>query len=315
MPPKSKQVQGTLSLFFTKVLVNALVWFFCLFSWEAADKLGGGMGRLLLFFGVRKKVVDKNLAFVFSSEATLPDRRKTTRQIKEIRQVCYETLGRAIVNYLRYKLISPEFFKQHCTYESLEILDDALKKGKGVVVLGAHIGGWEMVMTCITALGYPVSLIAKNLPNPYLNDLIIDYRLKKGLKSIQPKNSRDEILKTLAANETVALVFDQSMTHRQGIFVDFFGRPASTVKSTAGIVRDSGAQVIGGVMRRTGPAQYKMMFYPEIPWIKDEDQEKEQLLNTQEFSRFVERAILEEPGQWFWLHNRWKRRPKKDASA
>jgi len=312
---KKKRTFGPVKLLITKILVTGFSWFFSLFSWEKADAIGVRLGRLLLLLGVRKKVVMENLNFVFASKTTPDNRRKTAREIDDICRGCYETFGTAIVSYMRYKLLTPDFFKTHCTYENMEILDDLLKEGKGIVVLGAHIGGWEYVMTCASSIGYNISLIAKTIPNPYLNDLVISYRLKNNLKSIPPKDSRDRVLKALSENELIALVFDQNMPGRRGIFVDVFGKAASTVKSTAGIVRDSKAPVVGGVMRRVGPAKYHMKIYPQISWIKHENWERERFLNTQKWAKFIEEAILEAPEQWFWLHKRWKRRPEDEEET
>jgi Kdo2-lipid IVA lauroyltransferase/acyltransferase len=309
MSKKKKKEPGPASRFLVKAVTWSLGKFFCMFSWETADRLGTGLGRIILQLGIRKKVALENLAFVFDSETTPPDRRKTKDEIDRICKGAYETFGRQIVSYLRYELVSPEFFKEHCTYENVEILDQAMKKGRGVVVLGAHVGGWEMLMTCATAIGYPISLIAKNMPDPYIQKMVVKHRLRNGLKSIQPKNSREQVMETLSKNEIIALVFDQNMTKRLGIFVDMFGKPASTVKSTAGMVRESKAAVVGAVLRRVGVAQYHVKVYPEFLWIKHEDWETERFLNTQRWSRFIEEAILESPEQWFWLHRRWKRRP------
>ncbi len=315
MARKKRKPQGKLGRFFSMLLAWGLIRLFGLFSWETADRIGGGLGRALLFFGVRKRVVMENLTFVFGSEATPPERRKTPEQIRRICVGCYENFGRVIVMYLRFPLLTPEFFKERCTCENLDLVDRALEKGRGIVILGGHLGVWEFVLPYATSLGYRLNMIGKNMPNEYMNNLVIDFRKRSGSKFIPPKDSRDKVLKALAAGEVIALVFDQNMTERQGIFVDFFGKPASTVKSTVGIVRDSGAPVMGGILRRVGPARYHMKVYPEIPWIEHGDRDRERLLNTQSYARFIERAILESPEDWFWLHRRWKRRPQDEKAT
>lgn len=298
----------------TKIVVGIVTWLFRIPSWEISDRIGSLLGRVLCVLGVRKKVVMENLNFVFASESTPPERRKGPKEIRRICRGCYENFGRVIVNYLRWDLINKAYFEKYCTAENQEVLDHVLARGKGAVILGAHLGGWELSMMMGASLGYRVHLIAKTMPNPYIQEMAVRYRRANGVSNIPPKNSRDRVLAVLADNGVVALVFDQNMPGRRGVFVDFFGKAASTVKSTAGIVRDSGAGVIGAHIRRVAPARYKLTFYPEIPWIPHEDPDQERFLNTQRYARFIEESVLERPEDWFWLHRRWKRRPPEESA-
>jgi Kdo2-lipid IVA lauroyltransferase/acyltransferase len=296
-----------------KILIRVILWLFSLPSWESSDRWGARIGRILHLFGVRKKVVMENLNRVFGATDAPPERKKTKEEIARISQACYENFGRVIVLYLRGGLMDEKFFAERWEVEGEEHFLRAMAKGRGVIAVGGHIGVWEFAIMKVGRMGYPAALIAKNVKNELMNRWVVDMRAHNKLATIQPKNSREEIIEVLKKGGFVVSVMDQNMRSRQGIFIDVLGRLASTVKSTPGIARESGAPVISGWARRIGPARYRLTFGPEIPWIADEDHDRERQLNTQNYSRALEKVILEKPEDWFWLHRRWKRRPEGEA--
>ncbi|MCZ7586567.1 MAG: lysophospholipid acyltransferase family protein [Deltaproteobacteria bacterium] len=299
----------------TYAVARTVMFFFSIPSWETADRLGTALGVLAYRLGIRRGVVMENLEFVFASEKTPPDRRKSPEELQRIARATYANFGRVVVNYLRIFKQDDRFWAERTRCKNPEVLREALKRGKGAMVLVAHMGGWEMGTGIAAHQDWPSHIIVKRIANPVLNDLVNKGRRFTGVNPIPAKDSRDAIVAALDRNEVICLVFDQSMTHRQGIYIDFFGRPATAIKSTAGIVRDTGTAILGGANRRIGPGRYELVFYPEIPWVHHEDFEKARLINTQNYSRFIERVILEKPEDWFWLHRRWKIRGGSDEAV
>ncbi len=286
-------------------------------SWEAADRFGFALGRLAFRLGIRRDLVLDNLTRVFAGPNTPPERRRTPEQIREIAIKAYENTFATIVMFARAQRMDAKFFEERWVVDdaALETLRRAHAVGRGVMGIGGHVGIWDVALMKVGRLGYPNAIIGKNIKNPVFDEWTKSSRAEHGEKTIPPKNSRPIVVEELRAGRLVTQAVDQNMTARLGTFVDVMGRAASTVRSTPGIVRETGCAVISGYARRVAPGRYKLFVDPEIPWISHPDVERENLLNAQHYSRVFERVILEKPEDWLWLHRRWKRRPDDEEKT
>lgn len=283
-------------------------------SWETADRFGFALGRLAFRLGIRRELVLDNLTQVFASPNTPPERRRTPEQIRAIAIKAYENAFATFVMFARAQRMDAKFFAERFEADaaSLDVLRRAHAAGRGVIAIGGHVGIWDVALMKVGRLGYPNAIIGKNIKNPVFDEWTKRVRADHGESTIPPKNSRPLIIDELRAGRLVTQAVDQNMTARLGTFVDVMGRAASTVRSTPGIVRETGCVVISGYARRIAPGRYRLIADPEVPWISHPDPERENLLNTQHYSRIFDRVILEKPEDWFWLHRRWKRRPENE---
>lgn len=305
----------SLSNLATRAAIWCLQTTFGWMSWEASDRLGFAIGRLAFRLGVRRKVAIENLTQVFNSSYTRPDiPRKSPAEIEALARKVYENVFALWLMFVRGHKMDARFFEEHwfASDESLENLKRAHSAGRGVLAIGGHIGLWDVALMKVGRLGYPNALIGKNIKNPVVNQWTIDMRSIHGEKTLPPRNSRAAIVEELKAGRFVTQAVDQNMTARLGTFVEVMGRLASTVKSTPGIIRETGCSVIYGYARRAEPGRYELIVGPDIPWISDPDPVREDWLNAQNHSSIFEREILKRPEDWLWLHRRWKRRPKND---
>ena len=271
-------------------------------SWVGTDRLGSGLGWLMAFWGVRKKVAMVNLDIVYGDK-------KTTREKEAIYKASMLNLGRHSLNYLRVPLMD-ETFWANFEFVNQELLDQAYNQGKGIIFIGGHIGEWEIAAGRIGMAGYPIAIVAKKQPNPVVDQFIIDARIGMNLGTINHRKSMERVLEGLRNGEGVIMAVDQNMKRSQGIFVDWMGRTASTVRSNAWVARETGAPVVAGYAYRYAPAKYRLVITEKVPWEPcPDDPDRELLINTQNQASAVAKIIYDHPELWLWIHRRWKVQP------
>ncbi|MDP8256832.1 MAG: lysophospholipid acyltransferase family protein [Candidatus Alcyoniella australis] len=276
-------------------------------SWNCAYRLGSMIGRLLGLLRIRRSVAMTNLDIVYGQT-------KTAAQKKKIYRDSLLNVGRQMVNYLRIPLMDDKFWDECFDLENEHILRDAYNQGRGVIFLYMHFGPWELPGGKISRAGYPLAVVAKRLKNPVVDKLMIDARSAMNLGTIFHRDAMDRIRSGLKSGEGIIMVIDQNMKRSQGVFVDWLGRSASTVRSTAWIARETGAPVITGYAVQTGPKRFKMVMTEQIDWQSHPDPDQELIVNTQRYVGALEKRIYQMPEQWFWLHRRWKVQPEGVAN-
>jgi KDO2-lipid IV(A) lauroyltransferase len=190
------------------------------------------------------------------------------------------------------------------------VLDLLLKQERGLILLTAHYGNFEILGYTLATLGFPTSSIARPLDNPYISDWLFGVRERHGQEIITKKGATEAVIDTLEAKGAVGFVADQN-AGTKGIFVDFFGRKASTYKSIGLVAMQYEVPIVIGYARRIND-QFKFhvaaqdIIYP-ADWA---DQDKPLNYITQRYTKAIEDFIRTDPGQYWWLHRRWKTRPK-----
>ena len=193
--------------------------------------------------------------------------------------------------------------------EGREELAEAFAEGRGVVMVTGHFSNWELAGAVMTAHGYPVDGVMQKLKNPWLNRYITTSRERLGIRLVDRGGAWNSLLEYLREGRIVAFVADQD-AGRSGVFVPFFGRPASTHRAPALLALRGGAPLIVGGIRRVGPRRY-------VSWAKrlepggaggETPAERVESL-TRRWVAELERQIRLSPEQYFWHHRRWKTRP------
>jgi KDO2-lipid IV(A) lauroyltransferase len=155
----------------------------------------------------------------------------------------------------------------------------------------------------------PAVITYRPLDSPTLDNLVLWVRSCTGNVLIDKERAMRKMLRSLAHNEIVATMIDQNMAWQEGVFVDFFGRPACTTNGLALLALRTDAPVIPGYILRLENGKYRMIIKEEMAVIRTGDKDADILINTQNFTRFIEDTIKEYPDQWFWIHQRWKTKP------
>jgi len=184
------------------------------------------------------------------------------------------------------------------------------RRGKGVLFLTAHLGAWELSSYAHALYGHSLHYMARPLDNARLDALVNRYRGLSGNRPIFKNESARAMLKTLKDAGTVGILADQNTMREEGVFVDFFGTPASTSAGIARVALHTGAAVVPGyAVWDPGLGKYRLRFEPPLELVRTGDTERDILENTKRFAKVTEEIIRKYPEQWVWIHARWKTRP------
>jgi len=269
---------------------------------KTAFKLGNLIGQIL-FLADRKhrKIATENLTRSFGHE-------KSSHEIKILVKRVFNNLGQIIFEIGWSLMLERKDFQKYFNIQGLSNYSNAYNKGKGVLMLTAHMGNWELLSIVMVMAGYPVSVLYRPLDFFLLDRLFAMIRGRFGAELIPSAQSMRKILQSLKYGKVVGMLIDQNVDWYEGVFVDFFGHRACTNKGMALLARRTGSPVIPVFLVRE-KSGFRAEFGSEIPLIKTEDIIKDVEENTRQYNRVIEDFIRQYPDQWFWVHQRWKTKP------
>ena len=274
--------------------------FFQLWSRSAAFKMGEGIGILFSFaMPSRKRLVIKNLTESFPE--------KSPQEIQQIAKKFWKHLGRVAVEFIRLSDINEKNWEQYYLWEGKEIVDRLKPLGRGVILVSFHFSNWEYLGAGVQ-FAWPDNLaIARPMKNPYVERWVQAKRSSGERKIIHHKNAVRAGLRTLKDNKSLGVFVDQNL-YTGGVFVNFFGRPAASTTLPALLRSRTEAPIVMIYIVREG-TKFKIILEPplELPPIEEGTDWLRQ--HTQIITDQIERIIRTQPETWFWIHNRWKRKP------
>lgn len=195
-------------------------------------------------------------------------------------------------------------------HEFKPVLELLMKRNQGVIMLTAHYGNFEILGYLLAMLGFPTASIARPLDNKYVSDYVFGVRAKMGQRMIVKKGATEEVVEVLDGHGAVGFVADQNAGSK-GIFVDFFGRKAATYKSIGLVAMQYEVPIIVGYARRVKDQFKFQVGCQDIIWPADWKSQDDPLRYiTQRYTSAIEAFVREDPGQYWWVHRRWKTRPK-----
>jgi Kdo2-lipid IVA lauroyltransferase/acyltransferase len=261
------------------------------------------ISQLVYLFHVRlRRVGMRNLQMAF------PEKSEKTR--KRILRAEFTSLGRQLAELCQFPRYTPENVDDVVVYEQLENYERAYARGKGVLFLTAHFGGWELSAFAHSLHGHRVNIVMRPMDNPYLDGMLQSYRTMHGNKVVPKDDFVRGLLAAMKAGETVGILMDTNMTPPQGVFVDFFGIAACTASGLARIaLRTDAAVVPGFTIWDESLRKYRLRFDPALDLVRTGDLEADIVTNTQNFTKVIEEYVRNYPEQWLWVHRRWKTRP------
>jgi len=261
------------------------------------------ISQLVYLFHVRLRNVGmRNLEMAFPE--------KTEKERKRILRAEFTSLGRQLAELCQFPRYTPENIDEVVIYEQLENYERAYARGKGVLFLTAHFGGWELSAFAHSLHGHRVNIVMRPMDNPYLDRMLQNYRTMHGNKVVPKDDFVRGLLAAMKAGETVGILMDTNMTPPQGVFVDFFGIPACTASGLARIaLRTDAAVVPGFTIWDESLGKYRLRFDPALELVRTGDLEADIVSNTQRLTKVIEDYVRKYPEQWLWVHRRWKTRP------
>jgi KDO2-lipid IV(A) lauroyltransferase len=213
------------------------------------------------------------------------------------------------------RLIRIDTWARYIVLENFaEPLQLMVRREGGLIMLTGHYGNFEILGYLLATLGFATSSVARPLDNPYLSEFVFGVREKQGQRIIDKKGATSDVVEVIESKGAVGFVADQNAGSK-GIFVDFFGRKASTYKSIALLAMQYEVPVVIGYARRLNDEFKFVVGAQDIIYPADwKTQDDPMRYITQRYTTALEQAIRADPGQYWWVHRRWKTRPRGEAA-
>jgi KDO2-lipid IV(A) lauroyltransferase len=309
-PPRRKRQRSDLRHRLERGLLRAALKTVKLLPAGASTGFGRGTARIyFLLSRSRARILRENLTLAFPE--------KSAAEIRRIARGCARNLGAAFMEFLESSGLSREDILSRVSLAGEEHFAAARARGKGVFLLSAHFGSWELAAIRAGFIAGPIFSVVRPLDNPLLEEELEHRRTRFGNRVIRKKQAAREILKAIRNGETVAILVDQNVLVQEAVFVPFFGRLAATTPSLALLQMKTDAAVVPVFTWPLGRGRYRLQF--ERPILAEEfgpaggSREERVLRATERYMAVTEKAIREEPAAWLWMHNRWRTRPGEDG--
>ncbi len=273
-------------------------------SWETNYRTARVLGRLLYHFDRRHRAIA--LRHLRLSFPNWPERR-----VRQTARASMEQMVMLLVDVLLTpRRIHATGWRRHIELEDQPVhLRLLTRRPSPIVYVTGHFGNWEIVGYAVAVLGFPGYAVARPLDNPYLNEHLMGVRRRSGMSILTKKGAAEQMGELLGRKEYVGFIADQD-AGRRGLFVNFFGRKASTFKAPALVAMRCDAPVViayGRRLERDGRFAIGVQRIIRPDEWADRDDPLRWL--TQEYTAALEQAIRSAPEQYLWVHRRWKHRP------
>jgi len=211
------------------------------------------------------------------------------------------------------RLVKTYNWRNYSRYKNTERAKWLMQGGRGLLMVAAHYSNFEIIGYLMGLFGFNIYSIARPLDNKFINDYLYGVRKRAGQRIIDKKGAAELMEKITSTGDNLCFIVDQD-AGKKGIFVDFFGRKASTYKSIGLLAITYNVPIVVGYSRRVDNRFYfeigvNRIIFPE-EWA-----EKDNPLEwvTAEYTKAIEEFVTEDPSQYWWLHRRWKHRPKNES--
>jgi KDO2-lipid IV(A) lauroyltransferase len=269
----------------------------------AGRAIGIAIGRAVYCLHPRLRRVGMRNLELAMPELAPADRRRIVRGV-------FTTLGRQLADFAQLPRMTAANVSDLVFYEGLEHYLEAQARGRGVLFVTAHLGGWEIGSYAHSLYGYPIRIVIRELDNRRLNRFVDRYRTASGNQTFGKQDFARGLIAAMREGETVGILMDTNMTPPQGVFVPFFGIAACTASGLARVALKTDAAVVPGfTVWDEAAGKYCIHFEPALQLIRSGDEEQDTIANTALFTSIIEQYVRRYPDQWLWVHRRWKSRP------
>ena len=263
---------------------------------------------LLIFYHLSPR---RRLIAIHNIKRAFPE--KSMEEIIAVAKGVYRNMAIVAADFFDIPKLTHGNLSDLIELEGLEHCRKALEKNKGILMFGAHFGNWELGAIALSLGLKPSVVIYRPLDNPLLENLVTWVRSCTGNIPLAKDLAMRGMLRHLKKNDILGILIDQNVSLTEGVFVDFFGRPACTTIGMALLALHTGAPAIPGYVVRLTDGRYRMVFGEEVELVRTGNREQDILVNTQKFTSILEDTIRKYPDQWLWVHQRWKTMPVREA--
>lgn len=225
----------------------------------------------------------------------------------------FTNLGRLLPEWFVLDRMSPAEIERFVEVHGLGHLARALERGRGVIMITAHFGNWEVLAMTLVTKGFTGGVLARPLRYPEYQRFLWEMRRRKGVPTYE-RGSLKDVARVLAQNQIIGMMPDQDMDSLDGIFVECFNRPTYTPIGPAALALMTGAALLPTVVIRRG-RRFRLVIDEPIAIERTGERRADLERLTQLWSRRLESYIRCYPEQWAWIHRRWKTQPQAVASG
>jgi len=273
-----------------------------------ASVLGRRLGDLVwLALPGRRRMALANLSAAFP-DMTAIERRRIGRR-------SFQHLGVMATEVCRALREPVESTLARVNVEGLDHVKRVMSSHGRSLVITAHLGNWELLTLAYRISGVPLSFVARPLDVPAFDGVMRRLRATAGATIIDKRAAVRPVLEALRRGGLVAILLDQNASRREGVFVPFFGRPASTSRSAATLAIRTGTPILPLFIRRERHGRHRITVKPPIEPAPGPTTEDGVADLTRRCTAVIEEAIREAPDQWLWMHARWRTQPRGEVGS
>ncbi|HWR29767.1 MAG TPA: lysophospholipid acyltransferase family protein [Negativicutes bacterium] len=287
-------------------LLRGSSWLISRLPYSIVLRLGAGIGFLHWFFGhsQRRRAITQLQERLGVSE----------KEAAAIARRMFGNIGKTLLEVLYIPALTPEKMERWVSIENLHYLTEAMSAGHGTVVLTAHFGNWEWLAARLVQAGFPVAAIAETQPNPGLDLLLNEHRTRVGLEPYARGNALIAAMKALKNGHLLGFLADQD-AKASGVFVNFFGRLASTPQGPAVFAQRCRAPIVPAFIVRQPRRGHRILLSPPIYGNGEGDPAEQILTLTSQMTEVMEERIRRYPDHWWWFQRRWITDPKTGETS
>ena len=265
---------------------------------SVALRFGFFLGEIAYIFDAKhRSIAYGNIKQALGREMPPCELRRVTRDF-------YRSFGQNFIEMFFLPRFSREYIKKYITIENQHYIDEAFKKGKGVIFLGMHEGSWEISNVLCANLGFSFSLFIRNQRLPRLNALLNSYRSQKGCRIIQREEGLRDLINELKNNHSIGMTLDQG--GKSGMLVDFFGREASMPTGAMRLALKYDTVMIPAFYARLKGPYVKVTLGEPFQAKKSGNEEEDLRFNLQKSVSIFEDYIRSAPQEYLWSYKIWK---------
>lgn len=276
--------------------------------WNAACAFGARLGALgYAPLGIRRRVVERQIAAAFPE--------LSPEEVTDTAKRAYAHLGRSSIETALLPSIGQKGVLDMVeSAEGFELIEDAISRGKGAVLVTGHLGNWELAGAYVAARGVPMDVIVRTQANPLFDAYINETRGSLGMTVVRDHEAARRTPRSLREGRAVAFVSDQGVMGLASTYVSFFGRPAKTPRGAAVFAMKYDTPTLFVTALRQPSGRYRVSV-ERVPIIRTGDRDADIDAIVANYTAILERWVRSAPDQYFWHHRRWRRQPEGTPAA